>query len=175
MQKRARTVWDGLRSGRQDPGASSGEETAADLSGSGVPSGSVDPGVALPADFDAQDFLDGARLLYSRLQTSWAARNLEDLAPFTTPEMQNMLRRQAELEPAPGSVEVLLVTAVLTGFTRGQGEERVRVAFSALLQQGPEEEGKITVNEIWEFFRGPASGGGWRLSGIEQAPDSLAP
>jgi predicted lipid-binding transport protein (Tim44 family) len=130
-------------------------------------------GVAVPADFEVEEFLDGARMLYSRLQTSWAARDLEDLAPFATPEMLDILRRQAEQDPTPGNVDVLLVTAVLTGIIRREEEERVTVAFSAILQENStdrNQDEKISVNEIWHFVRSPATGGGWRLDGIEQAP-----
>jgi hypothetical protein len=176
MQQRARTVWDALRSTPPESPAPAGTREAAGGSQPGPPPGpssapgSVAEGVAVPADFDVEDFLDGARLLYSRLQTSWAARDLKDLAPFATPEMMDILRRQAEQDPVPGTVEVLLVTAVLTGVTRRAEEERVDVAFSAMLEEDPAGRGeKISVKEIWHFVRGPATGGGWRLDGIEQA------
>jgi hypothetical protein len=176
MQQRARTVWDALRSTPPAAPAPSGNREAAGGSRPAPPpgpssaSGAVAEGVAVPADFDVEDFLDGARLLYSRLQTSWAARDLKDLAPFATPEMMDILRRQAEQDPAPATVEVLLVTAVLTGVTRRAEEERVDVAFSAMLEEDPAGRGeKISVKEIWHFVRSPATGGGWRLDGIEQA------
>jgi hypothetical protein len=173
MQQRARAVWDSLRSAPPETPVPFGTGEAAGESPPAGPSaapGSVAGGVTVPADFDLEDFLDGARLLYSRLQKSWAARQLEDLAPFTTPEMMDLLRRQAEQDPAPGAVEVLLVTAVLTGITRLAAEERVDVAFSAMLEEDPAGRGeKISVKEIWHFVRGPATGGGWRLDGIDQA------
>jgi hypothetical protein len=176
MQQRARTIWDALRSQPESPAPSgAGKAAGGSLPGAGhsPPSDSVARGVVVPADFDVGEFLDGARMLYSRLQTSWAARDLEDLTPFATPEMMDMLRRQAEQDPTPGTVEILLVTAVLAGISRREEEERADVAFSAILQENPPEgnqDEKISVNEIWHFVRGPATGGGWRLDGIEQAP-----
>ncbi|MDR2076863.1 MAG: 39S ribosomal protein L45 [Desulfovibrio sp.] len=173
MQQRARALWDSLRSSQPESPAPSGSGGGGPLPGTRPSSDSVARGVVVPADFDLEEFLDGARLLYSRLQTSWAARDLEDLKPFATAEMMDLLRRQAEQDPTPGSVEILLVTAVLTGLVRREEEERVDVAFSAILQENPKgrDQGeKISVNEIWHFVRGPATGGGWRLDGIEQAP-----
>jgi hypothetical protein len=177
MQQRARTIWEALRSQPESPASPEAEKAAAPSPGTApgpsAPSDSVARGLAVPADFDLEDFLDGARMLYARLQTSWAARDLEDLTPFATPEMMDLLRRQAEQDPTPGSVEVLLVTAVLTGLSRREEEERVEVAFSAILQENPTElnqDEKISVNETWQFVRGPATGGGWRLAGIRQTP-----
>jgi hypothetical protein len=176
MQQKARAIWDTLRS--QPESSAKAEKTAAPLPGTAAPgrsapSGSVAQGLAVPADFDVEDFLDGARMLYSRLQTSWAARDLEDLTPFATPEMIDLLRRQAEQDPTPGSVEVLLVKAILTDISRRGEEELVEVAFNAILQENPTQRNqgeKISVSETWQFVRGPATGGGWRLAGIRPAP-----
>jgi predicted lipid-binding transport protein (Tim44 family) len=177
MRQKARSVWDALRSQPEAPARPEAEapggrplpETGAK---SPLPAAAAAPGLVLPAGFDLNDFLDGARMLYARLQTAWAARDLDDLLPFATPEMLDLLRRQAEQDPTPSTVEVIMVTAVLRAFARRGEQEQAEVAFSAILQENPtgrNQGEKISVEETWQFVRGPATGGGWRLAGIGQA------
>ncbi len=129
---------------------------------------SVERGARVPGDFDVNGFLEGARMLYARLQTSWAARDVDDLAPFTTPEMMGILRAQALQDPRPAYVEVILVNASLADVERSGDEERASVSFSALLRHAPGED-PAEARELWHFARNAKSGGTWRLDGIGQA------
>lgn len=127
----------------------------------------VAAGVALPPDFDVDDFLKGARTLYVRLQQSWAARKVDDLTPFVTPQMLQVLQKQAAANPDPVKVEVLLVNATLAGLQSEAERERAEVAFSVLMRTGEDEE-PAEINEIWTFSRSGDSDGMWRLEGIRQ-------
>ena len=153
MEWRARATWDSLRS--QAP------KTA---------EGTVEPGASVPGGFNVDDFLDGARTLYVRLQNSWAARDLDDLTPFVTPPMMRILREQAALDPTPAQVQILLVTAALAGVEREGDSERASVTFDALMHEGPESDTAEPANirELWRFVRSSGTGGTWRLDGIEQ-------
>ncbi len=128
--------------------------------------GSVAEGADVPERFDVNEFLEGARVLYSRLQTSWAAREVDDLTPFTSPDMMRLLREQAAQAPEPEPIEIMVVNATLAGVTSERDEERAAVAFNALIRHAPDENPEET-RELWHFVRSPSSGNMWRLDGIE--------
>ena len=155
MEWRARATWDSLRSQAPKPAE-----------------GAVESGASVPGGFDVDDFLNGARTLYVRLQNSWAARDLDDLTPFVTSPMMRILREQAALDPTPGQVQILLVTATLAGIVREGDSERASVTFDALMHEGPESDTAEPANirELWRFLRSSGTGGTWRLDGIEQVP-----
>lgn len=163
MRRQARATWDALRSRQPEsaPEQRNAEQPAAS---------EVAPGVSVPKNFDVEDFLGGARALYARLQHSWAARDVDDLEPFVSEAMLRILRDQSALDPQPGEVQILLVTAVLSDFSSEGGDERVSVTFDAVIHDGPESDKTepVNVRELWHFVRGSLTGGTWRLDGIEQ-------
>ena len=121
-----------------------------------------------PRDFDEADFLAGAKLLYSRLQRAWAARNIGDLEPFLTPDMLALLREQIPPDQEPSNVEVVYVEATLLEVTREGDEERTKVLFSALLQDdGDNSDSSVEVRELWHFTHNYQTGSNWQLDGIE--------
>ena len=129
---------------------------------------SVAAGADIPASFDVQDFLEGARALYVRLQQAWASRKVDELAPFVSPKMLNLLRKQVLANPEPLPVEILLVNATLNKLSREGNTEKAEVAFSAVMRTGQEEEA-AEVDETWVFARGGEFGGMWKLTGIQQS------
>ena len=150
IQKRADNMWAHLRSAPP----------------SRAP-GSLTSGADVPEDFRVDDFLNGARTLYTRLQTSWASRDLDDLVPFTSPGMMQVIRDHAAHDPTPTTVEVLLVNASIANVKREGDEESAAVIFNALMRNG--DEGDPTeARELWHFVRNRNTGGMWRLDGIEQ-------
>lgn len=154
IKKRASSAWDSLRS------------TPARLQETEASDRRSDPSIVVPQHFDTADFLEGAKVLYSRLQYSWAARDIADLTPFTTPEMLETLNAQAEKDPTPTTIEVLLVNANLAGVTRNGNEEKAKVLFSALIQ-GKGEQAPFDVKELWHFTHNYVENTTWRLDAIE--------
>lgn len=151
VKERAANAWDHLRS--TSPPVNDSE------------AGVASP-ASVPADFDTEDFLDGARAAYSRLQTAWAARNVDDITPFVTPEMLEAVTREARKDPASRRTEVVVVHATLTSVMRTADEERAVVLFNGLLR----EEGRtnpLEAREIWHFTRTLHPEGMWRLDAIE--------
>lgn len=131
-----------------------------------APEEAVEEGVRLPGGFDAKEFLEGARVLYVRLQKAWAARELENLSAFVTEDMMRQLRAQAANNPRPEDVDIILVNALLTDFTRQGREEKATVRFNVLMRSGDAgQSGEI--EEQWRFTRGTESDGMWRLAGID--------
>lgn len=153
VRERAEAMWGHLGSEQ------SGQDERA-------PAGSVDEGARVPAGFDVNDFLDGARTLYIRLQNAWATRKVESLAPFVENGLMDTLRGQAEANPEPSPVNIMRVNATLQDVRGDSEDQRALVRFAVLLQTAGEAR-PSEVNEVWTFARNSASSGMWRLAGIE--------
>ncbi len=132
-----------------------------------TPPEQLTPGQTLPADFDTEDFLDGARMFFQRLQVSWAARQIDDIAAFVTQEMFEIVSEQAKRDPQPRHVDIMFVNATLTSVTRQDDEETAVVLFSALLREEGREN-PIDAREIWHFTRDTKAQSMWKLDAIEQ-------
>lgn len=127
-------------------------------------------GPAIPAGFDSEDFLQGAKLVFTRLQQSWDRRDIDDVALFTTPHVLEEIRSQAQEDPEPSITEILLINANILEVTEEDGQQQVMVFFDVLLREDPEQEVPISVREVWHFTR-PVYGQSsamWLLDGIQQ-------
>lgn len=125
-------------------------------------------GVELPADFDQDEFLRGAKAAYTRLQASWDRRDLNDIASFATEDVMQELRKQAEEDPNPGKTEILLVNASVIE-VRDEGDlRRVAVYFDVLMREDQRAARPEQVREVWHFVCSHADGDSWKLDGIQQ-------
>jgi len=122
----------------------------------------------LPDSFNTEEFLKGAKMLYARLQRSWDARDLDDIAQFTTPDVLREITGQAQADPGPSRTDLLLVTAELISVSRENGEETASVYFDVLMREDPREQVSTQVREIWHFARDARGSGSWKLDGIQQ-------
>ena len=149
----------GLARGELDPWGIAASRTAE------APS----PQAAYPEGFDAEEFLQGARLIYNRLQASWDRRDLEDIRAFTTPEVFEEIRRQAEEDPRPGKTDILLVHPAIQEVREIEGKIVVSVLYDAMLREEASEAAR-PVRELWHFSRDAQGGDSfWKLEGIQQA------
>jgi len=135
--------------------------------GFGPPAAPTRP--SMPAGVDEQEFLAGAKALYTRLQASWDARDLEDIRRFTSDEVFTEIARQAGEDGSPGRTEILVIEArVLEARTLGT-ETVVSVLFDAMLREGGAAARADQVREVWHVRRDetdPAPQ--WILEGIQQ-------
>ncbi len=124
--------------------------------------------VTLPADFDQDEFLRGAKAAFTRLQASWDRRDLADIENFATEDVMKELRRQAEEDPNPGKTEILLVNASVIE-VRDEGDlRRVAVYFDVLMREDQRAARPEQVREVWHFVCSHADGDSWKLDGIQQ-------
>lgn len=141
--------------------------TAQPSSSTGMP-GMPEISRTMPAGFDEEEFLRGAKAAYTRLNESWDKRDINDIAQFTTPAFVAEIRRQAAEEPNPGKTEILLINASVVEVTTEGDEQDAKVYFDVLLREDPRQSTPSQVREVWHFVR-PASGEGvWKLDGIQQ-------
>ena len=125
------------------------------------------PQIPMPPGFDADEFLRGAKMAYTRLQTAWDKRDMNDISQFTTEAVQESVREQMEADPKPSNTEILLVNAQLLGVANEGAEQYAQVFFDVLLRESPDQQTPSSAREVWHFMR-PVTGGNWKLDGIQQ-------
>lgn len=125
----------------------------------------------IPADFDADRFIRGAKVNFVRLQAAFDNNRPDDLREFTSPEMfaelslDLMQRGQNEQ-----TTDVVTLDARLLGVERtGEAEatELASVRFEGMLRESSEEAATPFV-EVWNFTRPADRSAGWVLAGIQQ-------
>ena len=121
----------------------------------------------MPADFDAEEFLRGAKMAYNRLQAAWDNRDLNDIAQFASAAVMDAVRQQLAEETEPSKTEILLVNAQLLSVVNEDKEQRAQVYFDVLMRERPDQTTPSNVREIWHFVR-ELDGGTWKLDGIQQ-------
>lgn len=123
--------------------------------------------IPMPADFDAEEFLRGAKMAYNRFQAAWDSRDLNDIAQFASPAVMDAVRQQLAEETEPSKTEILLVNAQLLSVVNEDKEQRAQVYFDVLMRERPDQPTPSNVREIWHFVR-ELDGGTWKLDGIQQ-------
>jgi len=123
----------------------------------------------MPAGIDEAEFISGAKALYTRLQSSWDRRDLEDIQGFTTPEVFAEISRQAKEDPSPGKTDILMIEArVVEAGTQGN-QTVISVLYDVLLREDQTSPRSAQVREVWHIRRDEsASNPQWILEGIQQ-------
>ena len=129
--------------------------------------GSSQPQVDVPAGFNVKEFLDGAKMAYARMQSSWDKRDLADIAHFATPTIIHELEAQRNADPNPSHTELVRVDASLIGVETEGADVRAQVYFEVLMRENPNQATPETVREVWHFLR-QGQNGNWKLDGIQQ-------
>lgn len=122
----------------------------------------------IPAGFDVDGFLKGAKMAYTRMQSSWDRRDIDDIAQFATAPVIEELRRQKEEDPNPSQTQILLINAQLTKFEEFGDQDRATVYFDVLMRENPNQEQPEHACEYWTFVREHDTGS-WKLDGLQQA------
>lgn len=126
---------------------------------------------AIPADFDQEDFLKGAKAMYNRLQNSWDERNLDDIRQFTTEDVYKEIAEQAADDPGPSKTEVLLVNARILEVKNESGQMVATVYYDVLMREDLNQSQPSQVREVWHFAKDSSPQGVWKLDGIQQLED----
>jgi len=123
---------------------------------------------SIPPGFDPDEFLKGAKAIYTRLQASWDKRDLEDIRQFTAPEVFEEIQRQAQDDPTPGKTELLLIHPKILEVREMDGQTVASVLYDVMMREGHAEMSR-QVREIWHFSRERGNPEAfWVLEGIQQ-------
>jgi predicted lipid-binding transport protein (Tim44 family) len=135
----------------------------------GMPMAAHAEEVKIPKDFDQDDFMKGAKAVYTRLQSSWDKRDLEDIRQFTSKEVWQEISRQAQEDPQPGKTDILRVNARLLEVATSNRHTVASVLFDVMMRESKEDDMAKEVREIWHFSKDdndPKSF--WVLEGLQQ-------
>jgi predicted lipid-binding transport protein (Tim44 family) len=155
-EQNAQNAWDHLSS---KPSSQPAADSAAPQGG---------PVVNTPAGFDEEDFLDGAKAVYTRLQKSWDSRDMADIEQFATADVVNEIKQQAKEDPGPSQTDVLMINARLLEVKEEGGMTNATVYYDVLLREDPSQSQPSQVREVWHFVKPVGSDGMWKLDGIQQ-------
>jgi predicted lipid-binding transport protein (Tim44 family) len=123
---------------------------------------------SIPTGFDSEEFLKGAKTIYTRLQTSWDKRDIEDIHQFTSPEVFEEIQRQAQEDPTPGKTELLLITPKILEVREMEGQTVASVLYEVMMRENNTDLSR-QVREIWHFSRATGNPDAfWVLEGIQQ-------
>ncbi|WP_018123290.1 Tim44 domain-containing protein [Desulfovibrio oxyclinae] len=103
-------------------------------------------------DFEPAEFIEGAKLFFTRLQQARDAGTLDELRDFLAPSLYEELKQEA----AGGDTartEVMLVEARLADRRTEDGKTVVSVLFDATLRRGASGETPYNYRGVWEFSR----------------------
>ncbi|MBQ7738217.1 MAG: Tim44 domain-containing protein [Desulfovibrionaceae bacterium] len=123
-------------------------------------------GPQVPPGFDIDEFLQGAKAAYVRMQSSWDQRDLNDIALFATDAVLNELRAQQRSDPNPSHTELISINAQLVRVDDQGSVQRAEVLFDVVMREDPRRPTE-QVKEIWHFMR-QMPNGNWKLDGIQQ-------
>ena len=135
----------------------------------GMPVPAASEEVKIPQGFDREDFMKGAKAVYTRLQSAWDKRDVEDIRLFTSKEVWEEINRQVQEDPSPSKTEILRVNARLLEVSSANSHTVASVLFDVLMRESKEEDTAKEVREIWHFSKDdndPKSF--WVLEGIQQ-------
>ena len=138
--------------------------------GSSAPAANKAP--VFPADFDADQFVSGAKAAYAMMQAAWDRGDLAELRGLTTDkvfgELQDQIRARGEV---PNQTDLLKVDCEVLEVRDVQGNREATVLFDVMMRedaQGRPEQ----VREVWHFIRPLNSRQPtWFLDGIQQLED----
>jgi predicted lipid-binding transport protein (Tim44 family) len=121
----------------------------------------------VPAGFDQEGFLRGAKMNFIKLQVANDARDLETLRELTTPSMFDNLESDIRSRPASQQTDVVSVDADLLELVEEGGQYVASVRFAGMVRESvgtPPAE----FSEVWHLVKPIDGSGGWLLAGIQQ-------
>ncbi|WP_196772817.1 TIM44-like domain-containing protein [Pseudodesulfovibrio alkaliphilus] len=119
--------------------------------------------------FDPAEFLEGAKLFFSRFQQVSSSRELDELRGFLSDDVYEQALAALPADAALARTEVMLVDARLVERRSEGGRTWVTVFYDAQLRKGISGEQPYTVRTAWEFSRVEDAGNGlWTLEKINK-------
>jgi predicted lipid-binding transport protein (Tim44 family) len=129
------------------------------------PSQAVGGSVRMPAGFDVEAFLRGAKTNFIKLQLANDAGSMEEIREFTTDEMFAELSR--ERGEAGQQTDVVSLEAQLLEVAAEGDKYWASVRFSGLVREARGGEA-APFAEVWHLAKPVDGSSGWLLAGIQQ-------
>lgn len=153
---------------RQEPARPvqfAGMRESVDVAPARAPSGAaLNRPAAIPAGFDAAAFLRGAKTNFLKLQAANDAGRLDEIREFTTDELYEALRADAD---GRQHTEVTGLDADLLELVTEGDRHWASVRFSGTVREAPHAAPEA-FTEVWNLVKPADGSSGWLLAGIQQ-------
>ncbi|OEU68996.1 MAG: preprotein translocase subunit Tim44 [Desulfovibrio sp. S3730MH75] len=131
----------------------------------------VSPEIGVPAGFDSEDFLEGAKAIYTRLQKSWDSRDLSDIGQFATAGVVEEIKQQLADDSTPSKTDIMLINARLLEVKEEGSQILATVYYDVLLRESADQSQPSQVREVWSFVKENNESAMWKLDGLQQLED----
>ena len=125
----------------------------------------------VPAGFDENGFLNGAKIAYKTLQKAWDGRDLAEIRSLTTDKVFAEIQDQLKASSEENHTDVLKVEAELLEVREIGNEIEAVVLFDVIMREERDAQAG-QVREVWTFVK-PTNPNvtKWLLDGIQQLAD----
>lgn len=127
-----------------------------------TPTGSAD-------GFNEDEFLEGAKLFFSRFQQAGSKQDFDDLRGFMSEAVYEEVTAMAERDASFGPSEIMLLNARLMEVRSDGGKTFATVFYDAQIRNGVAGDHSEHIRAVWEFSRDDTVQGGlWTLHAINK-------
>lgn len=127
--------------------------------------------VAVPAGFDQQAFLAGAKIAFANLQKSWDERDLAEIRSLCTDKVFAEIQDQIKASTTENRTEILKLEAELLEVREVGSDLEATVMFDSMMREDTNARAE-QVREVWHFIKPKnAIQPKWYLDGIQQLED----
>ena len=125
----------------------------------------------IPAGFDTQGFLAGAKIAYKTLQKAWDDRDLADIRGLTTDKVFAEIQDQIKASTEDNHTDILKLEAEILEVREIGNEIEAVVLFDTIMREEREAQAG-QVREVWTFVKpNTPNQTKWLLDGIQQLAD----
>ncbi|WAK02269.1 Tim44 domain-containing protein [Methylobacter sp. YRD-M1] len=127
--------------------------------------------IAVPAGFDTQAFLSGAKTAFKTLQKAWDDRDLAEIRGLTTDKVFAEIQDQLKASSEENRTDILKLDAELLEVREVGSELQAVVLFDVIMREDADAQTN-QVREVWHFIKPKNSiQPTWYLDGIQQLED----
>jgi predicted lipid-binding transport protein (Tim44 family) len=121
----------------------------------------------LPADFDINNFLSGARDHYRTIQQAWNENNIEMIEEYVDAELFTSLKQERAALSGEQHTEVMFVDAELVRADQSFGMAELSIKFSGRYRDAVENI-EEDITDVWHLQRDTTQDNApWLIVGIE--------
>ncbi len=125
----------------------------------------------IPAGFDEQGFLAGAKIAYKNLQKAWDERDLAEIRGLTTDKVFAEIQDQINASTEENHTDILKLEAEILEVREIGNEIEAVVLFDTVMREDREAQAG-QVREVWHFVKpNNPKQTKWLLDGIQQLAD----
>lgn len=125
----------------------------------------------VPANFDAQGFVEAAKRNFVTLQAAWDKGDIATLRSMMTDDMLSEIKhqleaREAESDGQPNQTDVVMIEGKLLGIEDLGDSYMASVEFSGMIREEPSA-GPSPFREVWNMAKPKDNSSGWLVAGLQ--------